>query len=34
MTFQSFPPATSARELICGDLRGLLEPARAGSPST
>ena len=34
MTFQSFPPATLARELICGDLRGLLEPARAGSPST
>ncbi|MDT5255165.1 MAG: acetyl esterase [Mycobacterium sp.] len=34
MTIQSFPPATSARELICGDLRGLLDPIRAGSPST
>jgi acetyl esterase/lipase len=34
MTIQSFPPATSARELICGDLRGLLDPIRVGSPST
>jgi acetyl esterase/lipase len=34
MTIQSFPPATSARDLICGDLRGLLDPIHAGSVST
>lgn len=28
MTIQSFPPATSARELVCGDLRELLDLAR------
>nr|WP_231982222.1 alpha/beta hydrolase [Mycobacterium sp. E2327] len=28
MTIQSFPPAASAREMICGDLRGLLAPTR------
>jgi acetyl esterase/lipase len=33
MTIQSFPPATSARGLICADLRGLLDPIRAGSVS-
>jgi acetyl esterase/lipase len=31
MTIQSFPPAASARDLICGDLRELLEPTRCGS---
>jgi acetyl esterase/lipase len=31
MTIQSFPPAASARDLICGDLRELLEPIRCGS---
>jgi len=34
MTIDSFPPAESARELVCGDLRRLLEPVRAGSPTT
>jgi acetyl esterase/lipase len=27
MTIQSFPPAASARDMVCGDLRGLLRPA-------
>ena len=27
MTIQSFPPAASARDVVCGDLRGLLRPA-------
>jgi acetyl esterase/lipase len=31
MTIQSFPPAASARDLICGDLRELLDPIRCGS---
>jgi acetyl esterase len=31
MTIQSFPPATSARELVCGDLRELLDVARCES---
>nr|WP_235852710.1 alpha/beta hydrolase [Mycobacterium interjectum] len=31
MTIQSFPPATAARELVCGDLRELLDRARCGS---
>ncbi|HYB82110.1 MAG TPA: alpha/beta hydrolase fold domain-containing protein, partial [Mycobacterium sp.] len=34
ITIDSFPPAESARELVCGDLRRLLEPVRAGSPTT
>jgi acetyl esterase/lipase len=34
MTIQSFPPAASARDLICGDVRELLDPIRSGSPST
>ncbi len=34
MTIQSFPPAASARELIFGDLRELLDFARSGSPAT
>jgi acetyl esterase/lipase len=31
MTIQSFPPAASAREMICGDLRGLLAPTHSES---
>jgi acetyl esterase/lipase len=31
MTIPSFPPAASARDLIFGDLRGLLDPTRVGS---
>jgi acetyl esterase len=31
MTIQSFPPAASACDLICGDLRALLLPALCGS---
>jgi acetyl esterase/lipase len=27
MTIQSFPPAASARDMVCGDLRELLQPA-------
>ena len=34
MTIQSFAPAASARDLICGDLRGLLDSTHSGSPST
>jgi acetyl esterase/lipase len=33
MTIQSFAPAASARDLVCGDLRQLLHPALSGSPS-
>jgi acetyl esterase len=33
MTIQSFAPAASALDLVCGDLRGLLDSARSGSPS-
>ncbi len=29
MTIQSFPPAASARDLVCADLRGLFDPARS-----
>jgi acetyl esterase/lipase len=32
MTIQSFAPASSARDLVCGDLRQLLYPNRSGSP--
>jgi acetyl esterase len=32
MTIQSFPPAASARELVCGDLRGLLDLVDSGAP--
>jgi len=31
ITIQSFPPAASARDLIFGDLRGLLDSTRVGS---
>jgi acetyl esterase/lipase len=31
MTIQSFSPAASARDLICADLRGLLEPSHCES---
>ncbi|OCB18618.1 esterase [Mycobacterium malmoense] len=31
LTIPSFPPAVSARDLICGDLRELLQPARCES---
>jgi acetyl esterase/lipase len=34
MTIQSFAPAASACDLVCGDLRGLLDSTRSGSPST
>ena len=34
MTIQSFPPAASARDLICGDLLGLLDSTRSGSAAT
>ncbi len=34
MTIQSFPPAASARDLVCGDLRGLLDSTRLESAST
>ncbi len=33
MTIQSFAPAASARDLVCRDLRGLLDPARSGGAS-
>jgi acetyl esterase/lipase len=33
MTIQSFAPAASARDLVCSDLRELLDSARSGSPS-
>jgi acetyl esterase/lipase len=31
MTIQSFPPAASARDMICGDLRGLLAASHCGA---
>ena len=34
MTIQTFAPAASARELICGDLLGLLDSTRSGSAAT
>ena len=33
MTIQSFPPAESAHDLVCGDLRGLLDSTRSRSLS-
>jgi acetyl esterase/lipase len=33
VTIQSFAPGDSARDLVCGDLRRLLDPNHVGSPS-
>lgn len=34
MTIQSFPPAAPARDLVCGDLQEMLDPARLEGAST
>jgi hypothetical protein len=32
VTIQSFAPGASARDLVCGDLRRLLDPNHVGNP--